>query len=102
MPDEISAQWAEGKLGQTNSVPFLMVVGMNRPHAPFYAPKEFFDLFRDANGNNTVSLPPHLPNLDDLADLPEIALGRHGIPSSGQKLEILLKLKKYSWKKIKS
>jgi arylsulfatase A-like enzyme len=76
MPDEISAQWAEGKLGQTHSDPFLMVVGMNRPHAPFYAPKEFFDLFRDANGNNTVSLPPHLPNLDDLADLPDIAKGR--------------------------
>ena len=86
MPDEISAQWAEGKLGQTHSDPFLMVVGMNRPHAPFYAPKEFFDLFRDANGNNTVSLPPHLPNLDDLADLPEIALGRPGIPASGQPL----------------
>ncbi len=86
MPDEISAQWAEGKLGQADSDPFLMVVGMNRPHAPFYAPKEFFDLFRDANGNNTVSLPPHLPNLDDLADLPEIALGRPGIPSSGQPL----------------
>ncbi|MFL2833752.1 MAG: sulfatase-like hydrolase/transferase [Coraliomargaritaceae bacterium] len=84
MPDEISAQWAEGKLGQTHSDPFLMVVGMNRPHAPFYAPKEFFDLFRDANGNNTVSLPPHLPNLDDLADLPEIALGRPGIPTAGQ------------------
>ena len=75
MPDEISAQWAEGKLGQTHSDPFLMVVGMNRPHAPFYAPKEFFDLFRDANGNNTVSLPP-LPSGDDLADLPDIAKGR--------------------------
>ena len=74
MPDEISAQWAEGKLGQTDSYPFLMVVGMNRPHAPFYAPKEFFDLFRDANGNNTVSLPP-LPSVDDLADLPDIAKG---------------------------
>ena len=74
MPDEISAQWAEGKLGQTHSDPFLMVVGMNRPHAPFYAPKEFFDLFRDANGNNTVSLPP-LPSVDDLADLPDIAKG---------------------------
>ena len=76
MPDEISAQWAEGKLGQAHSNPFLMVVGMNRPHAPFYAPKEFFDLFRDAQGNNTVTLPPHLPNQDDLADLPEIAIGR--------------------------
>jgi arylsulfatase A-like enzyme len=76
MPDEISAQWAEGKLGQTHNNPFLMVVGMNRPHAPFYAPKEFFDLFRDEDGNNTVSLPPHLPNTDDLDDLPEIAKGR--------------------------
>ena len=76
MPDEISALWTEGKLGQAHSNPFLMVVGMNRPHAPFYTPKEFFDLFRDAQGNNTVTLPAHLPNQDDLADLPEIALGR--------------------------
>ncbi len=75
MPDEISAQWAENKLGQTHKSPFLMIVGMNRPHAPFYAPKEFFDLFRDAQGNNTVSLPP-LPSGDDLADLPDIAKGR--------------------------
>lgn len=87
MPDEISAQWAEGKLVQTHNSPFLMVVGMNRPHAPFYAPKEFFDLFRDASGNNTVSLPPHLPNTDDLDDLPEIALGRPGIPASGNVLD---------------
>ena len=75
MPDEISAQWAEDKLAQNNNDPFLMVVGMNRPHAPFYAPKEFFDLFKDVNGNNTVSLPP-LPSGDDLADLPDIAKGR--------------------------
>jgi hypothetical protein len=76
MPDEIRAQWAEGKLGQTHSDPFLMLVGMNRTHAWFYAPKKFFDLLQDANGNNTLSLPPHLPNLDDLADLPDIAKGR--------------------------
>ena len=75
MPDEITAEWAEAKLRQTHNSPFLMVVGMNRPHAPFYAPKEFFDLFRDVNGNNTVSLPP-LPSGDDLADLPDIAKGR--------------------------
>ena len=75
MPDEVSAQWAKGKLDQPYDDPFLMVVGMNRPHAPFYAPKEFFDLFKDADGNNTVSLPP-LPGGDDLADLPDIAKGR--------------------------
>ena len=75
MPDEITAQWAEDKLAETHENPFLMVVGMNRPHAPFYAPKEFFDLFRDASGNNTVSLPP-LPSVDDLSDIPEIAIGR--------------------------
>ena len=73
MPDEVTAQWAENKLGQTHSDPFLMVVGMNRPHGPFYAPDEFFELFRDENGNNTVSLPPYLEN--DLDDLPEIVMG---------------------------
>lgn len=74
MPDEISAQWAEEKLGQTSNKPFFMVVGMNRPHAPFYAPKEFFDFFRDENGNNIVTLPPYDEN--DLIDIPEIAIGR--------------------------
>ena len=75
MPDEISAEWAENKLAQNDNEPFLMVAGMNRPHTPRYAPKEFFDLFRDADGNNTVSLPP-LPSVDDLSDLPDIAKGR--------------------------
>ena len=70
MPDEITAQWVGTKLSQTHNQPFLIIAGMNRPHAPFYAPDEFFELFEDANGNNLVQLPPYLEN--DLDDVPDI------------------------------
>ncbi|CAI8364941.1 MAG: Choline-sulfatase [Opitutia bacterium UBA7350] len=70
MPDEITADWVGTKLNQSHTQPFLIIAGMNRPHAPFYAPDEFFELFEDANGNPTVSLPPYLEN--DLDDIPEI------------------------------
>ena len=70
MPDEVTAQWVGTKLTQTHNQPFLIIAGMSRPHAPFYAPDEYFELFEDANGNPTVSLPPYLEN--DLDDVPEI------------------------------
>ena len=70
MPDEVTAQWVAKKLNQTHAKPFLLTVGMNRPHVPFYAPDEFFEQFRDAQGNNTVELPPYFA--DDLDDVPEI------------------------------
>lgn len=70
MPDEITAQWVQTKLSQTHSDPFFIIAGMSRPHAPFYAPDEFFDFFRDANGDNTVVLPPFIEN--DLDDVPDI------------------------------
>jgi arylsulfatase A-like enzyme len=70
MPDEVTAQWVAKKLNQTHAKPFLLTVGMNRPHVPFYAPDEFFDQFRDEQGNNTVERPPYFA--DDLDDVPEI------------------------------
>lgn len=70
MPDEVTAQWVGTKLNQTHNQPFLIIAGMSRPHAPFYAPDEYFELFEDANGNPTVSLPPYLEN--DLDDVPDI------------------------------
>ncbi|MGC6424098.1 MAG: sulfatase-like hydrolase/transferase [Lentimonas sp.] len=70
MPDEVTARWVAAKLSQTHSKPFLLTVGMNRPHIPFYAPDEFFELYRDEEGNNIVELPPYLEN--DLDDVPAI------------------------------
>lgn len=70
MPDEITAQWVGTKLGQTHTEPFFIIAGIHRPHSPFYAPDEFFELFEDENGNNLIQLPPYLEN--DLDDVPDI------------------------------
>ncbi len=45
MPDEESAIWAAERLRKPCDQPFFMVVGFNRPHVPWYAPKEFFELY---------------------------------------------------------
>ncbi|MGB0792349.1 MAG: sulfatase-like hydrolase/transferase [Opitutales bacterium] len=43
--DEISAQQAVNFInGYDKNKPFLLTVGFVRPHSPYYAPKEFFDL----------------------------------------------------------
>jgi len=66
MPDEITSIWVSEKLNETHDDPFFIVAGMNRPHAPRYAPKEFFDMFP----LETIILPPYLAN--DLNDTPSI------------------------------
>jgi arylsulfatase A-like enzyme len=66
LPDEAVAAWAAEQLGTQADEPFLMVVGMLRPHTPLYAPKEFFDLFP----LHSIAFPPYLKN--DLDDVPEI------------------------------
>ncbi|MGC6424092.1 MAG: sulfatase [Lentimonas sp.] len=45
MPDEVCAQDAVRFLGEDHDKPFLLTVGFSRPHSPWYAPQEFFDLF---------------------------------------------------------
>ena len=66
MPDEITTSWVSEKLNETHENPFFIVAGMNRPHTPRYAPKEFFDMFPI----ETIILPPYLEN--DLNDTPSI------------------------------
>ena len=66
MPDEITSIWVSEKLNETHDNPFFIVAGMNRPHTPRYAPKEFFDMFP----LETIILPPYLEN--DLNDTPSI------------------------------
>jgi arylsulfatase A-like enzyme len=62
MPDELNAAWAADVLSRPHDRPFLLAVGFNRPHAPFYAPKKYFDMFPIGE----VRLPPYLK--DDLND----------------------------------
>lgn len=45
MPDEQIAAWAVERLNQKHDRPFLLAVGFVRPHVPYTAPKEFFDLY---------------------------------------------------------
>lgn len=64
MPDTGIARWAIEYLGQKHNRPFLLAVGLYRPHLPWYAPKEFFDLYPI----EAISIPPESP--DELAGLP--------------------------------
>ena len=67
LPDHKAAGWAVEQLGREHERPFFMMLGILRPHVPFYVPKKWFDLYqRDA-----ITLPPYKP--DDLDDVPEIA-----------------------------
>lgn len=58
--------WAIGKLGQKRDKPIFLGVGYYRPHIPLYAPKRFFDRFK----NDPGKLPPYqADDLDDVSDL---------------------------------
>jgi arylsulfatase A-like enzyme len=62
MPDEKSAKWAVEKLNEDHEKPFVLTVGFMRPHTPWIAPDEFFDM----HPLDSVQLPPYLFN--DLED----------------------------------
>jgi arylsulfatase A-like enzyme/acetyl esterase/lipase len=64
MFDEVIADWAVKKVGQEHRRPFFLAVGFVRPHAPFTAPREFFELYDPAN----IQV-PHVPQ-DEMSDIP--------------------------------
>ena len=65
-PDEQNTKWASERLQENHDRPFLMVVGHQRPHIPYYAPKKFFDMYSPLED---VKLPSYLEG--DLNDIPE-------------------------------
>jgi arylsulfatase A-like enzyme len=65
LPDEMSADFAIEKLKQDHDKPFFLSVGIIRPHSPWHAPKEYFDMFP----LDKVQPPPYLENdLEDCAE----------------------------------
>ncbi len=73
MPDEIHAAEAVDFLKKNHNTPFLLTVGFTRPHSPWYAPQEYFDLFP----LESVELTPILKN--DTDDCAKILTEQHDI-----------------------
>lgn len=67
MTDYRSAKWAVNKLQQQHDKPFFMAVGFVRPHVPWYAPKNWFDMFP----LDSIETPPY--KIDDFDDIPDFA-----------------------------
>jgi len=67
LPDHKAATWAVDRLGEKHDKPFFLMLGLLRPHVPWYVPKPWFDLY----DKKTLSLPPYRQN--DLDDVPKMA-----------------------------
>ena len=61
-------QWAIDYLKKPHDQPFFLAAGIYRPHLPFYATRQYFDLYP----LESIRLPAI--NEDDLSDLPPTAL----------------------------
>lgn len=64
MFDELIADWAVDQLSQDHAKPFFLAVGFVRPHVPYTAPKEYFDLY----DLDEIDI-PNVPE-DEMADVP--------------------------------
>ena len=40
-----TAVWAAEQLSRSHDKPFFLAVGLSKPHLPFYAPQDFYDLY---------------------------------------------------------
>lgn len=66
MFDELISEWAVDKLNEEHDKPFFMAVGFVRPHVPYTAPKEYFDLYN----LNDIEI-PEVP-VDEMSDIPNM------------------------------
>lgn len=65
LPDEVTADFGINVLQKDHDEPFLITLGIIRPHAPWHAPQSYFDMFP----LDEIRKPPYLKNdLDDCAD----------------------------------
>ena len=66
LPDHQAAGWALQQLEAEHDRPFFLMVGILRPHVPWYVPKKWFDLY----DKEKLTLPPYDPyDLDDVPDM---------------------------------
>jgi len=63
-PDRKIADWGVEQIAKKRSKPFLLALGFYKPHQPFFAPREYFDLYDPMS----VSLPSIITG--DLNDVP--------------------------------
>jgi len=87
MGDGKMVEWAVRLLAQPPTEPFFLVAGIYRPHLPFYAPREYFEMYPP----DRIALPP--TKADDLDDLP--AAGRKMAASRRGDYELVMKSGKY-------
>ncbi|VGO14845.1 Choline-sulfatase [Pontiella desulfatans] len=63
--DYETARWFGQKLQEDYDKPFFMAVGISKPHLPFHAPQEYFDLYP----LESVKVPEfRMDDLDDILD----------------------------------
>jgi arylsulfatase A-like enzyme len=76
MPDELNAAYAEKVLSMQHDRPFMLNVGINRPHTPLVAPGQYFDQFP----LDDIKLAPWKE--DDMDDVPPVL---HGLVGGARK-----------------
>ncbi len=64
MHDEHIARWAIEKLNEDQDRPFFLAVGFVRPHVPYTAPENYFEIYEDTD----IRI-PEVPE-NDLSDIP--------------------------------
>ncbi len=68
MGDGKMIAWAEKFLAQPQEKPFFLAAGIYRPHLPWYAPREYFDMYPQGS----ITEPP--VKADDLDDVPSAGI----------------------------
>jgi len=68
MPDEKNADWLIQRLQQQHDAPFLLMLGLLRPHVPWIVRQEYFDRYPEPE---KIQMMPY--KADDLDDVPEIS-----------------------------
>lgn len=66
MFDELISEWAVDRLSEEHEKPFFLAVGFVRPHVPYTAPKEYFDLY-----NMDEIIIPEVPG-NEMSDIPDM------------------------------